>query len=254
VTPDPGDEAAAAAAPADEVRLVEALLFAAPEPLEEEALRRHLPEGADLEAILAELARHYDGRGVALARLGGGWTFRTAPDLAERLRIRLAAPRKLSRAALECLAIIAYHQPITRVELETVRGVATSRGTLDILIEAGWIRPGRRRLTPGRPLTWVTTRQFLVQFGLDTLDALPGIEELKAAGLIDARSAIATLPGGALAAEGNEAEEGDAAAEDEDPAEFAEEEEGEAPEEEAAPRSGQRPGLGIVRRIDGGGR
>jgi segregation and condensation protein B len=148
------------------------------------------------------------------------------------------------------LAIIAYHQPITRVELESVRGVATSRGTLDILIEAGWIRPGRRRPTPGRPLTWVTTRQFLVQFGLDTLDALPGIEELKAAGLIDARPAVATLPGGALAADGAEADEGDAAAEDESGGPT-EEEEGEAPEE-AAP--GQRRGLGIVRRIDGGGR
>lgn len=179
-----------------QVRLVEALLFAAPEPMDAAALRARLPAEADLAAILADLEALYAGRGIVLSRVAGGWAFRTAADLAPALKLDIPTPKKLTRAALETLAIVAYHQPATRGEIESIRGVATSKGTLDTLMEAGWIRPGRRRQSPGRPLTWVTTKGFLDHFGLDSLDELPGIEELKAAGLLDARPAIATLPGG----------------------------------------------------------
>ncbi len=178
---------------AQHVRLVEALLFAAAEPLGDAVLRSRLPEDADLAAILADLERLYEGRGVNLVRIAEGWAFRTAPDLASRIRISRDVPRKPSRAAVETLSIIAYHQPVTRAEIESIRGVTTSRGTLDILMEAGWIRPGRRRETPGRPLTWITTKAFLDHFGLASLDDLPGVEELKSAGLLDTRPAIDTL-------------------------------------------------------------
>lgn len=187
------DLEAAGASPA---RLVEALLFAAAEPVDENVLRDRLPADCDLQAILADLVETYRNRGVVLVRVANGWAFRTAPDLAPHLRLERPAPRKLSRVGLETMAIIAYHQPVTRTEIEGIRGVATSKGTLDILMEAGWIRPGRRRQTPGRPLTWVTTKAFLDHFGLASLDELPGVEELKAAGLLDSRPAIATLPGG----------------------------------------------------------
>jgi segregation and condensation protein B len=139
---------------------------------------------------LAELAALYQGRGVELVQLAGGWAFRTAPDLATALRVTLDVSRKLSRAAVEALAIIAYHQPVTRGEIEEIRGVQLSRGTLDILLESGWIKPKGRRRTPGRPVTWVTTPGFLDHFGLTSLDDLPGVEELKAAGLLDKRSGI----------------------------------------------------------------
>lgn len=175
------------------VRLVEALLFAASEPLGDAVLRSRLPEDADLAAILADLERLYEGRGVNLVRIAEGWAFRTAPDLASRMRITRDMPRKPSRAAVETLSIIAYHQPVTRAEIESIRGVTTSKGTLDILMEAGWIRPGRRRETPGRPLTWITTKAFLDHFGLISLEELPGVEELKSAGLLDTRPAIDTL-------------------------------------------------------------
>jgi len=187
-----------------QVRLVEALLFAAAEPLDAEAMRSRLPKDADLGAILADLAALYDVRGVTLVQVAGGWAFRTAGDLAAHLKVEVPAPKKLSRAALETLAIIAYHQPVTRAEIENIRGVATSKGTLDTLMEAGWIKPGRRKQSPGRPLTWVSTRAFLDHFGLAGLDDLPGVEELKAAGLLDARPAIATLPGGRLDEEGDD--------------------------------------------------
>jgi len=190
------DPAAALTDHGRQVRLVEALLFAAPEPMDAAALRARLPAEADLAAILADLEALYAGRGIVLARVAGGWAFRTAADLAPALKLDIPTPKKLTRAALETLAIVAYHQPATRGEIESIRGVATSKGTLDTLMEAGWIRPGRRRQSPGRPLTWVTTKGFLDHFGLDSLDELPGIEELKAAGLLDARPAIATLPGG----------------------------------------------------------
>jgi segregation and condensation protein B len=168
-----------------QLRLLEALLFAAPEPLGEDELARRLGEGADAAGLIAALAESYAGHGVNLVRVAGGWTFRTAPDLAPFLRSERAVPRKLSRAAIETLAIVAYHQPVTRAEIEAIRGVALARGTLDKLLEAGWVRPMGRREVPGRPLNWVTTPVFLAHFGLDSLTELPGIDELRAAGLLD---------------------------------------------------------------------
>jgi segregation and condensation protein B len=170
---------------AQQLRLVEALLFAADGPLGEEAISRHLDEAADVPELLRELAQIYAGRGVNLARLAGGWAFRTAPDLAAKLRIERPVARKLSRAAVEVLAAIAYHQPVTRGEIEQIRGVALGKGTIDALMEAGWVRPKGRRAGPGRPLLWVTTPEFLVHFGLDSLKDLPGVEELRSAGLLD---------------------------------------------------------------------
>jgi segregation and condensation protein B len=168
-----------------QLRLVEALLFAAPEPLGEEDLARRLGEDADIAGLLGALAETYAGRGVNLVRLAGGWTFRTAPDLAPLLRIERPVPRRLSRAAVETLAIVAYHQPATRAEIEAIRGVAVARGTLDKLLELGWVKPSGRRDVPGRPLQWVTTASFLAHFGLDSLKELPGIDELRATGLLD---------------------------------------------------------------------
>jgi len=169
----------------DQRRLLEALLFAAPGPLAADDLAARLGDSADVAALLQELAESYAERGVNLVRLAGGWTFRTAPDLASLLKSERVVPRKLSRAAVETLAIIAYHQPATRTEIEAIRGVALARGTLDRLMEAGWVRPLGRRDSPGRPLNWATTPGFLAHFGLDGLDALPGIDELRAAGLLD---------------------------------------------------------------------
>jgi segregation and condensation protein B len=168
-----------------QLRLLEALLFAAGEPLSETALALRLGEEADITQLLGELGESYAARGVNLVRLGGGWTFRTAPDLAAQLRVERPVVRKLSRAAVETLAVIAYHQPVTRAEIEEIRGVALGKGTLDALMEAGWVRPKGRRMTPGRPLIWVTTEAFLTHFGLDSLGELPGAEELRAAGLLD---------------------------------------------------------------------
>jgi segregation and condensation protein B len=170
------------------LRMIEALLFASAEPVGEAALARRV--GPDAPMLVDELRRHYAPRGVNLVRVGGGWAFRTAPDLADALKVEEEVARKLSRAAVETLAIIAYHQPVTRAEIEQIRGVATSKGTLDILMEQGWVRPGRRRETPGRPLTWITTDRFLDHFGLETLKELPGIEELRAAGLLDSRPVL----------------------------------------------------------------
>ncbi len=170
---------------ARQLRLAEAVLFAAGEPLSEEALAQRLGDAEDIAGVLRELADIYDGRGVNLMRLAGGWAFRTAPDLAAHLRIERPVARKLSRAAVETLAVIAYHQPVTRAEIEEIRGVALGKGTLDTLLEAGWVRPKGRRMTPGRPLIWVTTRDFLAHFGLDTLGDLPAVDELRAAGLLD---------------------------------------------------------------------
>ena len=170
---------------AEQLRLVEALLFAVAEPIGQEALARHLDEAADIAGLLRELAESYAGRGVNLVRLAGGWTFRTAPDLADKLRVERPVARKLSRAAVETLAVIAYHQPVTRAEIEQIRGVALGKGTIDTLMEAGWVRPKGRRAGPGRPLLWVTTPGFLVHFGLDSLNELPGLDELRAAGLLE---------------------------------------------------------------------
>lgn len=173
------------------LRVLEALLFAASEPLSEKTLADRLPSGVKIRPLLDELQQRYEGRGVILRVINGAWAFRTAPDLAPMLTVEQEDTRKLSRAAIETLAIIAYHQPVTRSEVEDVRGVALSKGTLDILLEAGWIRPRGRRMVPGRPLTWGTTERFLDHFGLESLTDLPGIEELKAAGLLDSRPAIA---------------------------------------------------------------
>lgn len=173
----------------EHLRLVEALIFASAGPVAEKALAERLPEGTDLGAILDRLAADYAPRGITLVRRGDKWAFRTATDLAGQLAIEQTETRRLSRAAIEVLAIIAYHQPITRAEIEEVRGVALSKGTLDLLLEAGWIRPRGRRRTPGRPLQWGTSDGFLDHFGLEGLDNLPNLKELKAAGLLDTRPA-----------------------------------------------------------------
>lgn len=172
-------------------RIVEALIFASVEPVSVDGLKEKLPAGIDVRKALAVLQEQYKGRGIQLFQAGGHWAFRTAPDLTDRLKVDAVETRRLSRAAIETLAIIAYHQPVTRGEIEEIRGVALSKGTMDTLLEAGWIRPRGRRATPGRPLTWGTTDRFLDHFGLESLKDLPGIEELKAAGLLDARPAIA---------------------------------------------------------------
>src|SRR5512146_2542644 len=176
----------------DELRLLEALLFAASAPLDEAAIKQRLPEGTDPVPLLAELAASYAPRGVNIVQVAGGWTLRTAPDLAPRLKLTQKVGRKLSRAAIETLAIVAYHQPVTRAEIEEIRGVVISRGTLDTLMEAGWIVPRGRKQTVGRPATWVTTDAFLEHFGLAGLGDLPGMEELRAAGLVGPRP-VATL-------------------------------------------------------------
>ncbi len=175
------------------LRVIEAVLFAVPEPMAEAAIASHLPADADVGALMNELAGHYGDRGINLVRRDGKWAFRTASDLAGRLRIEVPAIRRLSRAAVETLAIVAYHQPVTRAEIEEIRGVALSRGTLDTLLELGWVRPKGRRQTPGRPVTWATTDAFYDHFGLQGPDALPGIEELRSAGLLEIGSAISAL-------------------------------------------------------------
>lgn len=174
----------------DQPRLLEAILFAAAEPLDEASIAERMPNDADVAALLVDLSQTYANRGVNLVKVGGKWALRTAPDLADKLKIERDVQRRLSRAAHETLAIIAYHQPLTRAEVEAIRGVAVNRGTLDVLLEAGWIKPGRRRNTPGRPTTWVTTDAFLSHFGLESLQDLPGVKELKAAGLLDTRPAV----------------------------------------------------------------
>lgn len=176
---------------AQQLRLVEASLFASATPVSEAELATLLPEGAEVSELVAELAETYRGRGVNLVTVAGGWAFRTAEDLAPQLKRYRKVSRKPTRAALETLAVVAYHQPVTRAEIEEIRGVALSRGTLDSLFEAGWIKPRGRRRSPGRPMTWGTGEGFLDQFGLESLNDLPGLDELKAAGLLDKGSALA---------------------------------------------------------------
>jgi len=171
---------------AEELRILEALLFAAEEPLDEKTLAARLPAGVDVRALLTQLQHEYASRGVNLVRVAGKWTLRTASDLAWLLTREAVVPRKLSRAAIETLAIVAYHQPVTRAEIEEIRGVTTSKGTLDVLLETGWIRLRGRRKAPGRPVTYGTTEAFLSHFGLDALGDLPGLDELKGAGLFEA--------------------------------------------------------------------
>ena len=175
------------------LRLLEALLFASENPIPEKVIADRLPEGVDIQTLLRKLTAMYKNRGVNLVKAGKNWAFRTAPDIRAQLVVEKEMTRKLSRAAVETLAIVAYHQPITRAEIEEIRGVSVSRGTLDVLLEAAWIRPRGRRRTPGRPVTWGTTESFLDHFGLEDLDDLPGLDDLKASGLIDKRPAIQTL-------------------------------------------------------------
>jgi segregation and condensation protein B len=171
----------------EELRLLEALLFAASEPVDEKALAARMPEGVDIKAALRQLQTEYAPRGVNLMHIGKRWTFRTANDLAWLLTHEAVEPKRLSRAAIETLAIIAYHQPVTRAEIEDIRGISAAKGTIDVLLETGWIRPRGRRKAPGRPLTYGTTEQFLSHFGLEALSDLPGLDELKGSGLLDGR-------------------------------------------------------------------
>jgi segregation and condensation protein B len=168
------------------LRMLEALLFAAAEPLSEAELAARLPDGAELRTLLAELQAAYAGRGVNLRRVEERWAFRTAEDLGFLLRHHQVEERRLSRAAIETLAIIAYHQPVTRAEIEEIRGVSISKGTLDVLMETGWVRLRGRRRSPGRPVTYGTAPAFLDHFGLERVGDLPGLAELKGAGLLDA--------------------------------------------------------------------
>jgi segregation and condensation protein B len=172
---------------AEQERMVEAILFAAADPVTIAELTDRMPHGCDVPEALAHLRRRYEGRGVHLVRVGEAWAFRTAPDLGFLMQKEAVETRKLSRAAIETLAIVAYHQPVTRAEIEEIRGVAVSRGTIDQLLELDWIRFGRRRMTPGRPVTFVVTEAFLDHFGLESARDLPGLKELRQAGLLDNR-------------------------------------------------------------------
>ncbi len=198
----PGESLFDAPPMGEQERMVEAVLFASAEPVSVAELAARLPHGSDPAEALAHLKRRYEGRGVRLVRVGDGWAMRTAPDLGFLMQKESVETRKLSRAAIETLAIIAYHQPVTRAEIEEIRGVSVSRGTIDLLIEMEWIRFGRRRMTPGRPVTFVVTQEFLDHFGLESARDLPGLKELRAAGLLESRP-----PPGAAAMPGPEAEE-----------------------------------------------
>ena len=169
----------------EDLRIAEALVFAAAEPLEEQAIAARLSNDADVRAVMEQLQAMYASRGVNLVRVAGRWTFRTASDLSWVLAKEGEEKRKLSRAAIETLAIVAYHQPVTRAEIEDIRGVAVSKGALDVLMEAGWVRMRGRRKAPGRPITYGTTTDFLIQFGLDSIRDLPGLDELQSAGLFE---------------------------------------------------------------------
>lgn len=176
---------------------IEAIIFAAPKPVRGSELQAQLPEGMELQSVLPLIEARFDGTsGIELCRVGDGFAFRTRAEIAERLNTQRQVERPLSRAALEVLAIVAYHQPITRAEIEEVRGISLSRGTIDILLELGWIKPRGRRRTPGRPLTWGTSPAFLDHFGLETLTDLPGLDDLKAAGLLRKGQVIGGLTDG----------------------------------------------------------
>jgi len=171
----------------EDVRIAEAMVFASAEPLEEAAIAARLSNGADVQAVMEELRQIYAGRGVNLVRVAKRWAFRTATDLSWVLAAEGEEKRKLSRAAIETLAIIAYHQPVTRADIEEIRGVAVAKGALDVLMEAGWVRMRGRRKAPGRPITYGTTTEFLIEFGLEAIDELPGLDELQAAGLFEGK-------------------------------------------------------------------
>ena len=169
----------------EQVRMVEAILFASSTPVTVNELKSRMPQGSDPESALSELKSHYSNRGVNLVKVGDGWAIRTSADLSFLMRKETVETRKLSRAAVETLAIIAYHQPVTRLEIEEIRGVGVSKGTVDLLLEMDWIKFGRRKLTPGRPITFVVTQHFLDHFGLESVKDLPGLRELKSAGLLE---------------------------------------------------------------------
>ena len=171
----------------EQERMVEAILFASKEPLEVQDFIKRMPHGSDPLKVLKKLKLYYEGRGVNLNNVGNAWVIRTSPDLGFLMRNEIVETRKLSRAAIETLSIIAYHQPVSRAEIEEIRGVSVSRGTLDLLIEIEWVRLGRRRTTPGRPVTFMITQKFLDHFGLSSLKDLPGLKELRAAGLLESR-------------------------------------------------------------------
>lgn len=224
----------------EHLRMVEALLFAATEPLSVADITSALPDGADVEGYLAALKAHYDDRGVQLSEAGGRWFFRTAADLSFLLRKEVESQRKLSRAGVETLAIIAYHQPVTRAEIEEIRGVQVSKGTLDVLMEAGWVRPKGRRQSPGKPVTYGTSDDFLVHFSLENLDDLPGFDELKAAGLLDSVDKALNRMAKEASAKEKEAaaEEEKALAEEENAEEEAQEDVSEGAAEDAAEEAG----------------
>lgn len=173
----------------EQERMIEAIMFASAEPVTLKELASRMPHGCDPAEALVHLRKRYEGRGVAIVKVGDAWAIRTAPDLGFLMQKEIIETRKLSRAAVETLAIVAYHQPVTRAEIEEIRGVSVSRGTIDQLIELEWIRFGRRRMTPGRPVTFVVTQDFLDHFGLESARDLPGLKELRSAGLLDSRPA-----------------------------------------------------------------
>lgn len=179
---------------AEQERMCEAMLFASAEPVTVQELEARMPHGCDAAEALVHLRKRYEGRGVRLVKVGDAWAFRTAPDLGFLMEKETVETRKLSRAAIETLAIIAYHQPVTRAEIEEIRGVSVSRGTVDQLLEMEWIRFGWRKMTPGRPVTFVVTQGFLDHFGLENARDLPGLKELRAAGLLENRAPIGTMP------------------------------------------------------------
>lgn len=180
---------------ADYSRLLEALVFASERPLTVAELQTFFPKDVDIHAMLTELQQTYENRGFNLVEIADKWSFRSATDLAPYLRKEKTVQRKLSRATVETLAIVAYHQPITRAEIEEIRGVSVAQGTLDILLQAGWVKPGKRRETPGRPTTWITTEEFLQHFGISAIEDLPGFDELKSSGLLDKNRPAALFPG-----------------------------------------------------------
>ena len=179
----------------EQERMVEAILFASAEPVTVRELEARMPHGCDAAEAIVYLRKRYEGRGVNLSKVGDAWTMRTSPDLGFLMQKETVETRKLSRAAIETLAIIAYHQPVTRAEIEEIRGVSVSRGTVDQLLEMEWIRFGRRKMTPGRPVTFVVTQNFLGHFGLETARDLPGLKELRSAGLLENRPPPGTVPG-----------------------------------------------------------
>ena len=189
---------------AEQERMVEAILFATAEPVSVRELEARMPHGCDAAEALVHLRKRYDGRGVRVVKVGDAWAMRTAPDLGFLMQKETVETRKLSRAAIETLAIISYHQPVTRAEIEEIRGVSVSRGTIDQLLELEWIRFGRRKMTPGRPVTFVVTQTFLDHFGLESARDLPGLKELRAAGLLENRPPPGAMP--ALGGEGDEDE------------------------------------------------